>query len=208
MSHSHCHTHGFCFRPHQQRNGNSEFLKGKESRGGKKGKKRRRGGRGQRSLSGTSHHTAGSLIPPPNPHTEAKAWLLSSSTCSPHRMLNSLACLSLCSHAQGARPLPLLLAATPHSTRQLDNLPELSSDLSSFAEWSLVSEVWLTRPMAHPSLHSLGYAVRVQDCHGYIARVCLKKRHKTETETKPQASAWHTRALNKHHPVLGVPQGP
>lgn len=88
------------------------------------------------------------------------------------------------------RSLPPTLAASCHSTlhptRQLENLPEHLSDLSLFAGQSLVFEVWLTRPIAHPSLCSLGYAVKFQDRHGYIARVCLKNETKQRQKQSPR----------------------
>lgn len=63
---------------------------------------------------------------------------------------------------------------------------EPRSDLLSLAQWSLVSEVWLTRPNAHASLLSLGYTVKFQDCHGYIARVCLKNKTKQRQKQSPR----------------------
>lgn len=146
-------------------------------------------GRCQENL--TTLQGAAPPSPPPHPcRGKSPASLFIHLHPSPHRMLNShvchLVCPSPCSPTNGAGPPPMPLAATPHSTGNWKNLSGTPSDLLLLAEWSLVSEVWLTRPNTHASLLSLGYTVKFQDCHGYIARVCLKNQTKQRQKQSPR----------------------
>lgn len=156
MSRSHCHKHSFCFclfhrsvciTSEMETQNSSRARKAMMGRKGrekerKEGKERKGEAKGHCQENLITLQGAVPLTPPP----EAKAQLLSSSSCSPHRMLNSLACHLLLAllHAlllqtelvlYSCRSLPF---HTPPGSWKL--FPE---HLSSFAGRSLVSEVCL-----------------------------------------------------------------